>query len=383
MKHFNIIDDTYKDKKKTISVYNSKKHFGYVDNQNINQDVKFIFDIKKPQEAEIEITLFENCDINCSFCFHDKNSIIGLSKKEIFSKLEIIDDFVKNRHTNVKFIIFNIVGGEIFQNNLLDEYLPIYEQFSIEIEKICNKYNIPARFVWASNFLFKNPEKIKQFLINLQNKGLDSRIALSYDFAGRPTNNQYYKNVYYLEKYIISVCIVGTNEAMKVILKNDDDFFKNYLYKTFPIYLDDFIPDDECDDLIPTDIEHLNTYRFIAKNYPKIAPIDKMLTDSVNQMTCMSLNKITIFPDNSVSNCKWYRYKKENFNTYKDQENPEIYLDTAPQMRSHLEYYNCIECEFFKRCTFRCFTQWDFVTKTNKHLLPECWIKTFFKENPL
>lgn len=53
------------------------------------ETTKLLLEAKRPDIAEIEMTLFENCHLNCSFCHHDKKSTVGLSREEIFSKLDL------------------------------------------------------------------------------------------------------------------------------------------------------------------------------------------------------------------------------------------------------------------------------------------------------
>ena len=38
---------------------------------------KWILEDKRPKIGEIELTLFENCHLNCFFCHHDKKSTVG------------------------------------------------------------------------------------------------------------------------------------------------------------------------------------------------------------------------------------------------------------------------------------------------------------------
>lgn len=367
------VSSVYKDKKNIINVYNETKHYGYYDNRNDNIHIKQILESKRPNIAEVELTLFENCDINCSFCYHDKKSTIGLQYDEMISKLEIIENFFKDRQGTVDFMQINVVGGELFQDNLIENgYLNYYHNLSIEIQKFADKYGYELEIVWVSNFLFKDANAIVQF-INKSN--IKSSLIVSYDFDGRPTNKRYFDNIKILEEFISSVNIVATIGTITSMMDASDSFFE-YIYKTFPVYIDDYIPDDVGENLTPPDSMMLNFYKFLYQNYPNVVNISELLENEENPMGCLSLNKITIFPDNSISNCKWGRYQPKNFETYKDSK--VNYQDNAPQMERHLNHFNCLSCEFYKRCKFRCYTQWDFIT-SNIHDHPGCWIKDFFK----
>lgn len=369
------VSSIYRDKKDIIHVYNDKKHYGYYDNRDENVNIKQLLESKRPNIAEVELTLFENCDINCAFCYHDKKSTVGLEFDEMVAKIAIIEKFFQDRQGTVDFMQINVVGGELFQDNLIEkEYLDYYYEISKEINRLADKYEYALEMVWVSNFLFKDTKAIADFMDRLDDT-MESSLIVSYDFEGRPTNKKYFENIKRLEKYISSVNIVATIDTINDMMTMTDPFF-DYIYHTFSVYIDDYIPDDISNNLTPLDSVMLKFYKFLYHNYPKVVNIAELLENTENPMGCLSLNKITIFPDDSVSNCKWGRYKPENFETYKDTK--VNYQDNAPQMERHLQHYNCLSCEFYKRCKFRCYTQWDFITP-DIHDYDGCWIKTFFK----
>ena len=148
-------------------------------------------------------------------------------------------------------------------------------------------------------------------------------------------------------------------------LKLGNEFF-NKLYSEKEIYLDTFIPDEETSDLIPSDNEYLELLKLVTEKYPKLQPYSDVIAairSSENvPMSCMSLNKITIFPDNSTSNCRWKRYRQSNF------KNELKYEDNTNMMKDHVETYQCLSCKFFKQCPMRCFTQWSWKKRDRNDL---------------
>lgn len=371
--HIPISDITYLDKNRNITVYNSKKEFVYNNTLDSNVIIKQILESKRPVIGEIELTLFEWCPINCSFCNHDKNSIIGKSENEILSKLEIIESFVADRASTVQLIQINFVGGELLADEILDEYLPIYLKFTKKLVDLSSKYDIDIEGVFVSNFLFNEPSQIKIFLDEC-NLYIKTSLICSYDFDGRPTNSQYYTNIKFLENYISSINLVATNRTINKMMDMKDEYFSDYLYPTFNIYIDDFIPDNNTESYIPSDSLMLKFLKFLYITYPEANPVKELVTNTMNKMHCLSLNKITIFPDNSISNCKWHRYKPSEFDTYK---NTEInYVDNAPQMEKFISENECLSCEYFNKCGFRCFTQSDWVNRIRD--LDQCLMKLFF-----
>ena len=376
METFIPVSSIYKDKKNILTVYNDAKQFGYRNNLNDNRLTKDILESKRPNIAEVELTLFENCDINCSFCHHDKKSVVGMTFAEMMAKLDIIEKFFKDRQGTVDFMQVNIVGGELFQDSLVGEYMNYYTAIAGRLNALAGIYNYNLHIVWVSNFLFSDNTIIEEFMLNLKDCDVNSSLIVSYDFDGRPTNKTYFNNIKALERFISSVNIVATKETINSMMGMNDDFFA-YIYDTFSVYVDDYIPDNVSKDSTPPDSLMLEFYKFMYKNYPNIVNIHELVENESNSMSCLSLNKITIFPDDSISNCKWHRYKPENFETYKDKGAVE-YQDNAPQMQRHLDHFNCLSCEFYKRCKFRCYTQWDYIN-SDVHDYDGCWIKTFFR----
>lgn len=332
---------------------------------------KKMLESKRPNISEIELTLFENCNIVCDFCFHDKKSTVGLSKEEMFSKIPIMRAFLEKQAGRVDLVQINLVGGELFQDRWMEDLCLNYYNLLRETKLIFDEYSLPMKVVFVSNFLFKKNDIIKKLIDDLRDAQIDSHLIVSYDFEGRPMGkNQYRKNIdFFGPEYICSVNLVGTTDSIKIFMKDEDEYFHE-LYKTFPIFFDDFIPDHGSDSLVPSDKLFFEWYKFIADNYPKIAPVADLINNESNSMHCLSLNKITIFPDNRTSNCRWYRYKQEDFNTKLDMK------DNSGMMQNFLDEMGCMSCPYFSKCGFRCFTQWDW--RNRKRDMDTCPMRSFF-----
>lgn len=330
---------------------------------------KLLLEEKRPVNGEIELTLFENCNIECDFCHHDKKSTVGMSKDDMFSKLSLIENFLIERKNTVEYMQFNMVGGELFQDRWMDELCNNYYELAIELKNLCVKHSYEMQIVWVTNLLFAKNDIVKNLIDTLNNHNIKNYLIASYDFDGRPLSNRYKQNIEILKDNIISINAVGTKPSIEKFLKNDDEYFK-YLYNTFNIYFDDYIPDKGHDNLIPSDKLIYDWYVFMAENYPNIAPVNELLINENNQMHCLSLNKLTIFPDNKTSNCRWHRYDQNDFNT-------EFNIhDNAGMMQNFMDSNGCLSCEYFKRCGLSCFTQWDWKNRVKD--MDICKMKAFF-----
>ena len=329
-----------------------------------------ILESKRPSIGEIELTLFENCNIECDFCFHDVKSTVGLSRGEMFSKLTLIDQFMEERRGTVDLIQVNIVGGELFQDRWIGSLCNDYYDLALGIKDLATRYGFDLRIVWVSNFLFTKRAVVRNLILNLRQEHIDTHLIVSYDFEGRPMSKRYRDNIYWFgPQYIGSVNLVGTVDSINAFMRNDDDYFK-WLYENFNVYFDDFIPDKGSDDLVPPDSLIYEWYKFIADNYPRIQPVADLIKKEFNEMHCLSLTKLTIFPDNRTSNCRWHRYDQGDFCT-------ELNLhDNTGMMQNYLDEMGCVSCDYFNRCGFRCFTQWDW--RNRKADMTGCPMKAFF-----
>ncbi len=331
---------------------------------------RLILEPKRPDIAEIELTLFENCHLNCAFCHHDKKSTVGLSREEIFSKLSIVEDHLIKMKDRVDICQINMVGGELFQDRISEWAYPVYYDFLIEIKKLYDKYGHTIKVVWVTSFQFVKRERVQKLIDDLNAADIPSYIICSYDFDGRPVKGPYSKNIEYFADYITSINMVATTISIEKYMADEDEYF-HYLYEKFDnFYFDDYIPDKGYDYMIPSDSLYLEFLKFTYHNYPNINPIKDLIYKDNNHMHCLSLNKVTIFPDNSTSNCRWDRYTPSDFNT------PLHRPDNTSMMQAYMDEHGCLSCKWWDKCGFRCYTQWDW--KNRERDLPDCVMRLWF-----
>ena len=331
---------------------------------------KVLLEKKRPNLGEIELTLFENCHLNCAFCHHDKKSTVGLSREGMFSKIPLVEDHLKKMQGMVDTCQINMVGGELFQDRISEWAYDIYYDMLIEIKKLYDKYEQRIKVVWVTSFQFSKRDRVQKLLDDLNEAEIPSYIICSYDFDGRPVKGPYGKNIEYFADYITSINMVATVPSIERYMADDDEYF-HYLYDKFDnFYFDDYIPDKGFDHLIPSDSRYLDFLTFTFHNYPDINPIADLIRNENNHRHCMALNKVTIFPNNSISNCRWNRYTESDFNT------PLNRQDNASMMQSYMDEHGCLSCKWWNKCGFRCYTQWDW--KNRERDLPDCVMRMWF-----
>lgn len=335
--------------------------------------VKNLIGAKKPRIAEIELTLFENCDVNCSFCGHEKASVIGMAPIEMLSKMPLVNDFISKIDQDIELVNLHLVGGELLQDRLLEkplEYLSHYTHLLKQYKEICLNQGYSPQALVVSNMLTNKKELIKEWLEET-NKILPLKIIASYDPYGRPITHKYLENINYLKDYITNINVVVTSQSIQKIKRGDKIF--DYLYQEFPIFMDDFLPDFESQDMIPSDEEYLEYLNLVASRYSRLLPfgdaIQKLKHNRLNEIQFTTFNKCTILPDNQVTNYLWKRHRSEYFN------GPVDYQDNSEMLYNFLQENQCLSCEYFQSCPLRCPVSWSWKERNRSH---GCINKRFF-----
>lgn len=327
--------------------------------------LKHILKDKVNDSTEIELHLFTFCNLSCSFCGQDHDSTEGLSIDSIESKADLVIDFIEQSGKDSH--IINIMGGEIFNDDVPDEIFEGYEKFYQKI----NAFSKNTRFNWVTNLIFQKSDRVKAFVEGKSN----CFISTSYDFAGRGLdlnkNLQWRHNLKIFEDKITVIGFVLTKPAIKKILNKEDKFFSEYLYSNFNLYFDYYVPERTADKMMPSEREMLDCMLFVAEKYPNIYPVKDMLERAKNKMTCYSMNKVTILPDNKKVTCRYLEYKEGDFLNEVD------YSSNSNIIEAHLDRHSCLGCKWFDRCQFRCFVQADWAALER---LDDCMFRMFFNE---
>lgn len=335
--------------------------------------VKELIGRKKPKLAEIELTLFENCDVNCAFCGHDKKSIVGMEQAEMLSKIPLIANFLDSMDEDVSMVNLHLVGGELLQDRLLTSEKNILDDYTLLIEaykKLCFERNIEPRVIVVSNMLTTRGEMVKEWFRKI-NETIYMRLIASYDLYGRPITKRYLENISFFKDYISNINVVVTKEAIAKLKEGDDVF--EFLYQNFPIFMDDFLPDSWTQHMIPSDEEYFEYLQLVARKYPKLMPfgdaISKLKSSQLNEIQFTTFNKCNILPNNMVTNYLWDRHRPDHF------EGTVNYEDNSNMLFQFLETNQCLSCEYYVSCPLRCPVSWSW---KNRQRSAGCVNKRFF-----
>jgi hypothetical protein len=316
--------------------------------------------------TEIELHLFEFCNLNCAFCGQDHDSRTGMDRESILAKADRVIKFMGD--SAMESHIVNIMGGEIFNDDVPDRVFTFYEDFYQRVNSYAEEKGLSVRFNWVTNLIFDKVERVYSFIQSKEN----CFISTSYDFAGRGLNliksSNWERNLKALSDKITVIGFVLTRPAIRKILKQEDPLFEE-LYVKYPLYFDYYVPERSAKKMMPSEQEMLDAFIYLAENYPKVQPIADLLNNSENRMTCYSLNKLTLLPNNREVKCRYMEYDSDDFHS------PIDYSSNENIIEAHLERSGCLGCEWFDRCMFRCFVQADWA---GLERLPDCLFRLFF-----
>ena len=157
---------------------------------------------KIPEYAEIEIFFFEHCNLRCVHCFQNHESEIGMNESSIMSKITLIETFFNK--TQKEHVTLNIMGGELFQDHIMEKFLPIYSNFIHSVNDLSKKYNKIVKYNFVTNLLTSKKQLFSNWL-DYHNL----KLSVSYDLSGRFNASQietFKKNIEIYKDYISIIC---------------------------------------------------------------------------------------------------------------------------------------------------------------------------------
>ncbi len=321
---------------------------------------------KLPDSTEIELHLFEFCNLNCAFCGQDHDSTVGMNKESILEKADTVIAFMENNELDSH--IVNLMGGEIFNDLVPDYVFDAYRAFRDRVNDWVVRNNQTVRFNWVTNLIFDQTDRVERFISECDN----SYISTSYDFAGRGLNahrsQQFEENLRVFSDRITVIGFVLTKQAINRIQTRIDPFFE-MLYQNYTLYFDYYVPEKSAAKMMPSERDMYDVMCYIARHYPNVYPVKDLLDNEQNQMTCYSLNKLTLLPDGQEVKCRYMEYDATDFET------PIDYSSNENIIEAHLERNGCLGCEWFDRCQFRCFVQADWAELEK---MDDCPFRVFF-----
>lgn len=363
---------------KTIEDFNTLKS-EITNKENL---IKRILIDKTPQYTEIEVSFFQLCDLHCKFCWQDNYNDDGITS--IVDKSQTVIDYLeKNKKMLLPNIQVHLLGGELFEDQ--NDYYEDYYLFIKNIFDYCQEV-LPEKnllFVFLTNMNFQKQQtlnKLDNFVNKLKSEDIKFTLTTSWDPTGRPLagelTTQFHRNITYFKEDLSEITFVMTKQTIKKLLK-DKNVYLSYLYENeFTLDYDYYMPTDTVHSQMPTDWELLNGIRYLLNKFPKIRKLQAFVDNHGNpgKLTCASLNKITILPDGTITNCKHLDYSPQDFETAINKES------NADMILNFITKKECLSCKYFRDCPMSCFLMADHKKFSQNTQLDECLYKIIFRE---
>nr|DAE69974.1 MAG TPA: Fe-S oxidoreductase [Caudoviricetes sp.] len=186
-----------------------------------------------------DIKPFLGCNLKCSFCherhrrnrIHETNKIYELNYiNNYFNRaLKIIKTILSSHDYDL--IKLSLMGGELFQDRISDEYIKHYNSF---FERLKKEFGKTLQITIVSNLVYRNIDRLIQLTLDH-----DAYIQTSYDFVGRYTKpwqvETFIKNVYTLrEKNIkFNVATVLHKQNIDVLMDTVDNSLKHNFHRMY------------------------------------------------------------------------------------------------------------------------------------------------------
>lgn len=319
----------------------------------------FLLEQKRAKDQEYTFHLFEKCNLKCGFCWQDHKAMEGVDT--VREKLKPATELVlaDPRRT----FTFNLMGGELFDDDIFDQALADdYHYLCVELNKVVQQQGKSAKFNLVTNLVTNQPELVRALVTSLRSAGVNISLCTSYDAKGRfrPADFETFKaNVELLREYISGFSMLLTKPIIKNLIKGQDAYF-DYLYKQgFYIYFDYYTPAEDHMVMAPSDKDLYTVFCYLIDNYPNVDPIRSWINNMENEMSCRT-SKL-ILADGSTCTCG--NLIADNTHVITFFRSPISRQDNDAIENDFLNRHNCIECEYFKRCTLGCYTQHNFMKR--------------------
>lgn len=277
---------------------------------------------------------------------------------------------IRSRLQKTRSFEVNVMGGELFFDEIPDPLFEDYFFFALEIHKFCENVDAEVSLNWVTNLVYSKTERVLKFMEKQRLAGIDSCLTTSYDPRGRFNTTNYKlfkKNLDVFSGHLRNISVVMTRPNIKAILKGDPRL--DELYKSHPFYFDYYSPESNFQSMLPKDSELFEFFKHMLHRFPEAQPFKSWRANTFNKMTCRSSD--IVLPTGETGKCRALLSKDMYDKFYS-----KIDTKTNSNMEERFtQKRNCITCEYFKKCGLGCFLQTDFIEHND---LDDClFYKTF------
>jgi hypothetical protein len=221
----------------------------------------------------VQCLLHTLCNLRCKFCFETKEKGIREDTKINIDYIkQLPDEICKTmipiiKRDDAKIFKADIMGGELFSDDLPDSIFDIYEEFVYSLESKLKKESPNIKFIYYffSNGILTNHKRVERFL-----KKFDSKITLSYDPVDRFSCNSQ-KEVWYETFKYFKECGAYVDVATLLTKRNIDAYIEGDKFFELigpSIYVDniEYAPRLDYHKYLPNDDDLFNYYKWAIDN---------------------------------------------------------------------------------------------------------------------
>lgn len=339
-----------------------------------------LLDQKRSKREEYFVTLFDYCNLDCVFCWQDHDSKIGMDR--VIPNAKALVQMIDRRQA--KEFDCQIMGGELFCDDVSDEMFDQYLAFARIINDFAKPRGIDFTLTWVTNLIYSDNDRVIAFINELKEE-MDVRLCTSYDPTGRfntETLELFLKNLPVYGDMLQDISMVLTSPNIKILLRDEDKVFKKLYDDGYNISADYYLPcstsvarrfSRRIDKVLsPDDTELLMIFYYLVDKYPNVAPVRDWIKNQTNELACRSSN--VLFPDGSTGKCRKMVVEeaRDDFTTKITEESMQ---DNSDIEHKFLAKNYCMTCEYFQRCGLGCYLQSDY---TKQIELEDCVFKLTF-----
>lgn len=226
-----------------------------------------------PQQYAMTCELFDDCNLRCAFCYKNcsnkvNNASLQYIKEQLPNDLEklVLPELIRR---DVHTLIVSLYGGELFYDDIPDEYFEAYEQLFWDWKsRVLSKLeNCKVMSCFVSNGVYTKRERVAKIL-----EHLNAVMNISYDPTGRfamaEQEQLCYDSINYFNKLgrLAMVTVTLTRPSIQKIMK--EDIFAKFS-KDILLDISYYSPSNNDNyALMPSDDEVWEFYKFcIDKGY--------------------------------------------------------------------------------------------------------------------
>jgi len=313
---------------------------------------------------EVEVCLFQYCNMGCKFCFQDNKDKTGLNTISLMQHR--VADWIKEEKSGLPLKV-SILGGELFQKNLINIFYK-YQKFCKDLKFGALDRKIDFCFISNLNF----SEDVAFYVENAVLFSSKAFLGTSWDFSDRKVNPYFHTNLLRFKEHINAITFVLTRPSIQKLISGENLDYFTWLTENFEVQWDYYTPNKFADTLMPSDKEIYDALCFLIENYPELPQVQNLLYNKETKTSCLSPNKVTFLPNGEIVACRYAKDEQSKFRTPIDRECNGNIIST------YIQEKGCLTCEFYKRCPLSCFVMNDHSLYKEREELDECFFKKIF-----